>query len=170
MNMSKKVSLPQIGSRFIALFFLIFISSIDAAWSQILQGRVIAVKDGDTIELLVGESKIKIRLYGIDCPEKAQDFGTQATAFTTKYCLQQMVTVQPHGKDKYRRLLGDVMLPGKINFNKLLVEKGFAWRYKYSKDKELLKLQEKAMKQKIGLWAATKPIAPWQYRKEIKVR
>ena len=100
MNMSKKVSLPHIQIRFIALFFLICLCSIHSTWSQILQGRIIAVKDGDTIELLVGESKIKIRLYGIDCPEKAQEFGAQATAFTTKYCLQKMVTVEPHGKDK----------------------------------------------------------------------
>ncbi len=169
MNMNKKVSLPQLKSRFIALIFLIFLLSLNTAWSQILQGRIIAVKDGDTIELLVGEAKIKIRLYGIDCPEKAQDFGLQATEFTTKYCLQKIVTVQQHGKDKYRRVLGVVMLQGKVNFNKLLVEKGYAWRYKYSKDTELLRLQEKAMKQKVGLWAATKPIAPWQFRKDKKV-
>lgn len=139
-------------------------------WSQVIKGKVIAIKDGDTIEILVENHPIKIRLFGIDCPEKAQDYGTQATKFTSQYCFNKEVFVYPHGKDKYQRILGDVILPSGKSLNKLLVQNGYAWRYKYSKDQELLGLQTNAEKLKLGLWALPQPIAPWAFRKDKKSR
>lgn len=139
------------------------------AFAQVIKGKVIGIKDGDTIEILVNNSPLKIRLYGIDCPEKAQDYGTQATKFTSQQCFNKEVSVYPRGKDKYKRTLGVVVLPNGKNLNKLLVEKGFAWRYKYSTDKELLTLQINAEKLKLGLWSLPSPTAPWAFRKDKRL-
>ena len=137
---------------------------------QNLVGKVISIKDGDTIELLVKKTSLKIRLYGIDCPEKGQDFGNQATQYISQLCFQQEVTVEPHGKDKYGRLLGVVLLKGGVNLNQKMVEAGYAWRYKYSNDKTLLLLQQQAQKKKVGLWIMPNAIAPWEFRKAKHTR
>lgn len=157
-----------VGSRgrlgVVFLGFLISVLPLTLTAQNII-GKVVGIKDGDTIELLVGQTTIKVRLYGIDCPEKKQDFGNQATKFVSILCFQKNVIVEPHGNDKYRRLLGVVMLKDGTNVNQKMVEAGYAWRYKYSTDKSLLKLQQQAQAKKVGLWVMPAAVAPWEFRK-----
>lgn len=134
------------------------------AFSQTISGSVISVKDGDTIEILHEGKPVKIRLFGIDCPERKQDFGAKAGRFTSDQCYGRIVSILPHGKDKYRRLLGVVILPDGRNLNELLVKEGYTWRYKYSKDHQLALLEEEARNKKKGLWAMPAPVAPWLFR------
>ena len=107
---------------------------------------------------------MKIRLYGIDTPEKGQDFGTVAASFTSSQCFNKIVSVEIKGKDQFRRTLGIVYLPDNRNLNKMLVENGLAWKYKFSKDKELELLEYKARQEKKGLWIQKNPQAPWVFR------
>jgi endonuclease YncB( thermonuclease family) len=131
-----------------------------------LTGKVIGVSDGDTITILVDNQQIKIRLNGIDCPEKSQDFGQVAKQFTSDQCFGKTVTVITHGQDRYGRTLGEVILPDGKSLNQELVRAGLAWHYKkYSTDTTLADLEIAARNEKKGLWCQSDCVAPWEYRK-----
>jgi endonuclease YncB( thermonuclease family) len=74
-------------------------------------GRVVGISDGDTISVPHDGRAEKIRLNGIDCPEKRQAFGQRAKQFTSKLAFGKDVTVKTFGHDKYRRTIGDVISP-----------------------------------------------------------
>ena len=92
-----------------------------------LSGPVISVLDGDTIDVLNGHHADRIRLNGIDCPEKGQAFGTRAKHAGADLAVGKEVTVQTHGHDKYTRTIGDMSLPDGMNLNQKLVKQG--WWY-----------------------------------------
>lgn len=128
-------------------------------------GRVLAVSDGDTITVLCEETPRKIRLSGIDCPEKGQSFGQQAKLFTSTLVLNQEVKVVSIGRDRYGRMIGEVYLADGRNLNNLLLENGYAWWYqKYSSDEHRHELQEIARKSSLGLWQDLRAEAPWDFR------
>ncbi|MDP3090333.1 MAG: thermonuclease family protein [Nitrospira sp.] len=77
-----------------------------------LSWHVISVLDGDTIEVLHNRHSERIRLSGIDCPEKGQAFGQKAKHTASDLAFGKEVTIQTHGHDKYKRTIGDVILPG----------------------------------------------------------
>jgi len=130
-------------------------------------GPVVSVLDGDTIEVLNGHHTERIRLSGIDCPEKGQAFGQRAKQAASALAFGKDVTIQTHGHDKYKRTLGDVILPDGMNLNQELVEQGWCWWYrKYAPgDTVLEELEKSAREAKKGLWVDPAPIPPWVYRK-----
>ncbi|GGK57111.1 thermonuclease family protein [Rufibacter glacialis] len=131
------------------------------------QYKVIAIKDGDTIELLKDGKPLRIRLQGVDCPEKNQDFGTRARQFTSDLVFGKSVGLVVHDVDRYGRTVGEIILPDGRNLNQELVKNGFAWHYTaYSKDQELARLEAEARAEKRGLWADPSPRAPWDFRKK----
>jgi endonuclease YncB( thermonuclease family) len=139
------------------------------AFAEKFTGQVVGVSDGDTIKVLHNGKAEKIRLHGIDCPEKSQPFGTKAKQFTSSFVFGKTVTVQEHGMDKYGRTLGDVLLPDGRNLNRELVAAGLAWWYrKYSKDASLGRLEADARVSRRGLWADPDPVPPWCFRKRMK--
>ena len=128
---------------------------------------VVSVKDGDTIEVLSHGRATRIRLHGIDCPEKRQAYGTRAKLATAVLTFGQAVTIHPYEKDKYGRLVADVILPNQNNVNQLLVKDGWCWWYrKYAPDDAVLEtLETEARQTKRGLWMDPNPVPPWVYRK-----
>jgi len=127
--------------------------------------RVFGVSDGDTITVLQGTTQVKVRLNGIDCPEKRQAFGARAKQFTSELAFGKTVTVRPAGKDRYGRVLGDVILPDGRVLNQELVAAGMAWYYtRYSKDKSLARLERRAREARVGLWSDARTVAPWEFR------
>lgn len=141
------------------------------ASSEEFQGKVVGVSDGDTISVFVHGETRKIRLSGIDCPEKSQEFGQQAKAFTSKEAFSKEVTIISHGHDRYKRTLGEVILPGGENLNNLLLSHGYAWFYeRFSSDEEKRKLESSARQAKLGLWSQHLPNAPWDFRKQQKAK
>ncbi len=134
-------------------------------------GTVIGITDGDTIKALQGKTTEKIRLIGIDCPEKKQPFGQKAKRFASDLAFKKTVTVFHQGRDRYGRILGDVHLPDGRILNQELVKAGLAWWYRrYSKDQELERLETEAREAKRGLWADPNPIPPWQWRRSKRSR
>jgi micrococcal nuclease len=133
-------------------------------------GRVVGVIDGDTIEVLHNQRAEPIRLSGIDCPEKRQDYGTRAKHAVADLAFRKDVTVKTHGKDKYKRTLADVLLPDGTNVNHTLVKDGWCWWYrKYAPgDTVLERLETEARETRKGLWADPHPVPPWEWRKERK--
>jgi endonuclease YncB( thermonuclease family) len=134
-----------------------------------LSGKVVGVADGDTITVL-DETKTphRIRLLGIDAPEKNQAFGTRAKQALSEKVFGKEVVVRWAKKDQYGRVLGDVHLDGRW-MNKEMIADGFAWHYKhYDHRPELAKAEEEARKAKSGLWVDKNPEAPWDYRARMR--
>lgn len=134
--------------------------------AETIDGKVTAVQDGDTLTILDSNNmEHKIRLVGIDAPERRQPFGSKAKQALSDKVFGKTIRVEWNEKDRYGRMLGKVLL-GERWINRDMIEDGFAWHYKtYSTDAELTKAEDKARTAKVGLWAEKKPIAPWEYRK-----
>ena len=136
-------------------------------------GKVIAVADGDTITVLRSQdgtkTPTKIRLAGIDTPEKAQAYGTKAKQALSSQIHGKIVKIVYTEKDRYGRTIGDVYWGTRwINYE--MVAAGWAWHYKqYSKDKRLADAEVAARKGHKGLWAdPNKPVPPWGYRRALR--
>ena len=133
-------------------------------------GRVVGVIDGDTIEVLHNQRPERIRLSGIDCPEKGQAFGNNAKHATSDLAFGKEVTLQTHGKDKYKRTLADVILPDGMSLNQELVKQGWCWWYrKYAPGDTVLEgLESEAREARKGLWVDPEPVPPWEWRKRSR--
>ena len=92
-------------------------------------GRVVGVSDGDTITVLHDRTPEKIRLNGVDCPEKTQDFGTRAKQFTSGLVFGKQVKVTYQKRERYGRILGNVSVQGK-DLSQELLRAGMAWHYR----------------------------------------
>jgi micrococcal nuclease len=127
--------------RVVLIACLLFLPEVLSA--EDLVGRVIDVSEGDMITVLIDRSPMKVRLYGIDCPEGAQPFGTAAKHFTSEVALGRTVTVVPIAKDRHGRTVADVFLPDNRLLNHELVKAGFAWWFRrYALEDETLKQLE----------------------------
>ncbi len=90
-------------------------------------GRVVGVSDGDTIRVMHDGRGEKIRLYGIDAPEKRQAFGNRAKQLVSALAFGKVVKVEVKDQDRYGRTVADVILPDRKNLNHDIVKAGFAW-------------------------------------------
>ncbi len=153
----------------ISLLLSTFNNEVKTTFPFSFTAKVIAIKDGDSIDVLYENKKISIRLADIDCPEirNKQPFGKEAKKYTASLCFGQKVTVQNNNKfDKYKRLIATIINPQNINVNKELIIAGLAWHFKkYSKNNEYELLQQTAKANKKGLWKDATPVAPWEWRK-----
>jgi endonuclease YncB( thermonuclease family) len=157
--------------KFLLSFLLIF-SVFTANASKLLQGKVVSVADGDTITVLDAEkTQHKIRLQGIDAPEKAQAFGAKSKEALYELVHGKNVQVSFIKKDKYGRILGKVLLDGQDICHQQ-IKAGLAWHYKKYQDEQPLVDRDSysasetaARNQKLGLWSDPRPVAPWDFRK-----
>jgi micrococcal nuclease len=135
-------------------------------------GKVVKVADGDTITVLQETRQVKIRLYGIDCPEKRQAFGRRAKLFTSNKVFGKTVEVEPVDLDRYGRTVAVVRIEH-IVLNEKLIEEGLAWVYlRYCHSARCLhweRLQARAQQRKLGLWQDPRPVAPWEFRKNKRL-
>ncbi len=128
-------------------------------------GKVVGIIDGDTVTLLCHNRTYRIRLNGIDCPEKGQAYGTAAKKFTAHLLFSKPVIVYIVDIDRYGRYVGDIYL-GDIYINAEIVKAGYAWHYKrYSDSSQLAQYEIDARNNQRGLWQDAHPIPPWQFRK-----
>ena len=115
--------------------------------------------------LTSSNEQVKVRLAGIDTPEKRQPFGNRAKQALSSLAFQKQALIEAEAKDRYGRTVGVVFVDG-LNVNHELVKQGMAWVYrKYTNDKALYELESKAKKEKLGLWLDKKPIPPWEWRR-----
>ena len=148
---------------------LVVVASRPVLASSPVHGKVIAISDGDTLTVLVEEQPLKVRLWGIDTPEKAQAYGTQAKIALSDLTFGKQVTVDVRDIDRYGRSVGWVTVAGRP-VNLTLVQLGMAWWYeRFAPDaKELRTAEAKARAAKLGLWADLAPQPPWEFRKQRK--
>jgi endonuclease YncB( thermonuclease family) len=133
---------------------------------HVLVGQVVKIADGDTLTVLDrAHVQHKIRLAGIDAPEKAQAFGTQARSALAAKVFRQTVRVEITDTDRYHREVGRVFCSGRF-INAAMVRDGFAWRYpQFDKRGEFSTAEADARRHRRGLWADSHPIPPWEFRK-----
>ena len=151
------------------LFFFLLVSAPALAW----EARVVAVADGVTITVLTPDNRrIKIRLYGIDCPERRQAFGKSARQATSDAVYGKNVDVWPIETDRYGRTVAVVspVAGHGDSLNLILVRTGMAWVYpQYCKSDAicapLRAAETEARERHLGLWEDKDPIPPWEWRK-----
>jgi len=152
-----------------AIWVLLLFFSV--AQAETLNGYVVAISDGDTLTLLDSKNQqYKIRLAGIDAPEKAQAFGERSKQHLAGLVFNKKVTVEWDKLDRYGRTVGKVLANGR-DANLEQIKAGMAWWYeKYRKeqssaDQQTYQVEEQhARSQRIGLWREANPVAPWDWR------
>lgn len=135
---------------------------VKATWT----GRVVKVSDGDTVTVLNANSEeVKVRLGGIDAPEKKQAFGSVAKQALSDWVFNKIVVVREVSTDRYGRKIGFLDVDGS-DINASLVWAGYAWEYKsYSKSSVMGGYENDARQQKRGLWVDANPTPPWEFRR-----
>jgi micrococcal nuclease len=128
-------------------------------------GRVVSITDGDTLEVLTDSKQlVKVRMDGIDAPEKDQPFGQSAKSALSTAAFNREVMVISSDKDKYGRTLGKVFVGGS-DLNKTMVSNGMAWQYvEFNSDPVLAFAEKSARQSRRGLWSQPNPIPPWVWR------
>lgn len=152
--------------KFLILFLIVF-TSLNLLSAEI-RGLVVGVSDGDTITVLddMDKGRFRIRLYGIDAPEKKQDFGQKAKQYLSSRLFRKSVVIRYKEIDRYGRIVGKVYL-GHIEINLEMLKNGYAWHYKnYDNSKEYSLAELNAKRKGIGLWSMKNPIPPWTFRKK----
>lgn len=145
--------------------------AIGVAHATQISGRVIAIADGDTVTIVdSSNNQFKIRLSGIDAPEKKQEFGNASKNKLSDLIYFKNVLIEFDKRDRYNRIIG------KITYNNndiglLMIKNGMAWHYKKyqneqsKNDQQLYSEAEiNAKKSNIGLWQDKAPTPPWAFR------
>ena len=176
-----------LGQHRVFLCLLGFVMAPVFAHAESLHGRVVGVSDGDTITILdSARQQHKIRLSGIDAPEKAQAFGQRSKENLSRLVFDRNVTVEWRKKDRYGRTVGKVLVAEaacrEANCPKVLdachaqIIAGMAWWYRqYAKEQEpddakrYEQSELEARTRRIGLWTESQPTPPWDWRKERKI-
>lgn len=136
-------------------------------FSAEMTGKVVSVADGDTITIIddLDQGKFKIRLYGIDAPEKKQDFGQKSKQYLSSLIFNKEVKVRFKEIDRYGRIIGKVYL-NDIEINIEMLKTGMAWHYsRYDQTSTYINAEKQARTEKKGIWSIKNAIPPWEYRK-----
>lgn len=146
-----------------------------------IEGRVVGVSDGDTITVLDSTKKQhKIRLSGIDAPEKAQPFGDQSKRNLSRMVFGKDVRVEWDKRDKYKRIVGKVWVqpescpscPMTLDAGHAQITVGLAWWYKKYANEQSPQdsgayefSEQEARAKRVGLWSDPKQVPPWEWRR-----
>lgn len=133
---------------------------------HIARGEVTGISDGDTLYLKVQGAQVRVRLARIDAPEKKQAFGRRSEQSLRELVWKRVVTAKWHQLDRYGRPIAEIFVD-EFDVNAEQVRRGMAWVYRaYSRDPELVRLEEEARAERRGLWSEPNPVAPWVWRKQ----
>ena len=151
-----------------------------------LQGKVVKIADGDTVTIVDDSGKKhRIRLAGIDAPEKNQPYGDISTQGLNILVSGRIVTIEYEKRDRYKRIVGKVLVdpPGevfcmaldcvkKIDAGLEQIKRGLAWHYKKYQGEQSVEdrgtygeAEVGARDKLLGLWKSNEPMAPWEWRR-----
>ena len=153
------------------LIFILFLSNF--AYAKTIEGLVVGVADGDTITVLDQQKNTyKIRLQGIDAPEKKQAFGEKSKQSLHDLVHSKQVRIEYDKEDKYGRIVGKVIVDDvDVCLQQLVL--GMAWHYKKYQNEQSVsdralysETELKSKSLKLGLWTDDTPMPPWEFRKK----
>jgi endonuclease YncB( thermonuclease family) len=139
---------------------------------EVLEGRVVAVTDGDTVRVLTAERiEERVRLATIDAPERKQPFGSVSHRHLSDLVFGRDVTVDWSKRDRWGRIIGRVLVDGR-DAGLEQIQAGFAWHYtayadeQADEDRALYATGEiDARADSLGLWSDHDPTPPWEWRR-----
>ena len=172
-------------SRFRTVLVVAVLLASPAVAADLLEGRVVRIADGDTLTVLDADQvQHRVRLAGIDAPERAQPFGERAKQNLARLTFGKPVEIRWHKKDRYGRVVGQVWVvspdarcqgagcPKTLDAGLAQVTVGLAWHYKQyageqsEEDRERYSFAEiEARAKRAGLWREGDPVAPWEWRR-----
>lgn len=173
--------------RILGIVVLLLLSACSAR-REVLRGEVVGVTDGDTITVLDDRKQThKIRLQGIDAPERKQAFSERSKQNLSRLVFGKRVEVHERGRDRWGRILGKVMVappdcpssdcPTTLDVNLAQIESGLAWWYRHfareqpPEDRAAYEAAElRAREARTGLWSDPSPVPPWEFRRAKKRR
>jgi endonuclease YncB( thermonuclease family) len=152
--------------------FLLVCIGFGQAFAGSLSGDVVSVADGDTITVLDASKKQhRVRLAGIDAPEKSQAFGNRSRQSLAQLVFRRSVTVDYEKSDRYGRIVG-VVFVGDVDTNLEQIKRGMAWHYKVFEREQsatdriaYADAEADARSDGRGLWADADPVTPWDFRR-----
>lgn len=155
-----------------------------ASQAAVIEGKAINVADGDTITLLDAANKqFKIRIGGIDAPERKQPFSNRSKQHLADMVHGKEVTADCHKADRYGRQVCKVWVRPSdcpkcsrtLDVGHAQILAGLAWWYRaYAKEQSAEdqgryeSAEQEAKNRKIGLWHDKNPVAPWDWRRKSK--
>lgn len=156
--------------RFIIYFLLALIILLALSIRAHATVNVDYIYDGDTVKIIDGNASYKLRITGIDAPERNQTYGKKSRRALIKLCKYATAKVLITGTDRYQRKLGNLYC-NQTDVASYMLQHGHAWfNTKYSSN-QLLKIKEhSARDKKLGLWQDAKPTAPWVWRRLNKAQ
>lgn len=132
-----------------------------------IRGHVVRVGDGDTVVVRTGGREVRVRVQGVDAPERGQPWSSRARRFTADLVGDRDVLLRVQATDKYGRLVADVLLPDGRNLGDELLRSGLAWHYRWhSTDERRERLMEEARASRRGLWGDEHPVEPRAFREQ----
>lgn len=131
-------------------------------------GKVVGVIDGDTFDMMLNGKKTRVRMFGIDAPERRQDYYQKSKQALSDLIFGEIVRIESKSKDRYKRTLAEVYIGNKW-INREMVIQGMAWHFtRYSSDPRIASAEKEARIAKRGLWSM-KAVAPWEFRSSKQV-
>ena len=162
------------------LFIALFVACSARVGAEPITGRVVAVSDGDTVTVLDSDrNSHKIRLMGIDAPEKAQAYGQKSKQHLSSLIYGRDVLVEWHKRDRYGRIVGKIFVSTAecqtcdktVDAGLEQIRSGMAWWYRqYASDqapedrRQYEVAETEARQGRVGLWRDTDPVPPWDFR------
>jgi len=128
--------------------------------------KVVGISDGDTFTCINNDNlQLKIRIYGIDAPEKKQAFGNKSKEYLSSLVFGKTITVDVQSLDSWGRHIAYVYTPAGEDVSLLMLKAGMAWHFvKYDNNTSYSAAESDAKKAKRGLWVDKDPVAPWDFR------
>jgi len=164
--------------RILAALALILLAVADGYAARTIEGVVRAVYDGDTILLATREeSRLKVRLYGIDAPETpkpdtpGQPFGAVARRTLMYKIMGRQVSAELIDIDQYKRAVAVIRYNGR-DINREMTAEGMAWAYRQYLQgpyaSEYIGAENRARSRRAGFWRDANPRPPWEFRQAGK--
>ncbi|TFZ03373.1 thermonuclease family protein [Ramlibacter rhizophilus] len=148
-----------------------------SAHADVLTGKIVGVADGDTVTLLVrGREQVRVRVAGIDAPEKRQAFGQRSKEALSDCAFGRIAQVERGKTDRYGRVVGKVTV-GRVDCGLRQIQSGLAWHYKaYEQEQSrtdrviYAEAEVQARASRRAIWSQHAPEAPWTFRRESHAR
>ena len=138
-----------------------------AQQQPVLDGVVVGVTDGDTVDVRLDSGMVRIRLHAVDAPERGQAHGQAAKEVLSGLVFGKSVQVEPVEQDRYDRLVARLWI-GDLDVNAEMIKRGHAWVYRrYADDPAYCAYEKAARDLRRGVWSVPQPpaVAPWEWRR-----